>query len=382
MTQNKMKVTDCFAVNEDLLRKCAAICNNGFEPTEKALMEYANVDVSNYKRTHEIPFDSATKFMQVTTECGTVWLKGAVEVVLERNGEDAVPYRNMLNKAEEMAGKGLRVLGFSVNGEFVGMLGLSDPLRNEIPGAVQSCKDAGIKVIMLTGDHKTTAEEIARQAGVDEVHARVSPEYKVEIVTRLKQQGHIVAMTGDGVNDAPALKKADIGIAMGITGTDVTKEAADMILTDDNFVSIVSAVELGRTIYDNIRKVTGYLLGCNIGEILIILIAVMLGLPAPLTATQLLFVNLLTDSFPAFILGMKSKSAGIMTRPPNDPAEPIINKTMRKLIAVRAVALTVFVLGTFIVSMQMFDYNTARNLCFAALVTGELLLCGVVYKGR
>ena len=223
-------------------------------------------------------------------------------------------------------------------------------------------------------------EDLRQKVKTVNVFARVSPEHKVRIVTAIKDNSNIVAMTGDGVNDAPSLKKADIGIAMGITGTDVSKEAADMILTDDNFVSIVSAVEQGRTIYSNIRKVTGYLLSCNIGEILIILFAIIFGLPVPLVATQLLFVNLLTDAFPAFALGMEGQERGVMKRHPRDPKEPIINKTMKGSVAFRSIfvcigSLGAFLFGHFSVGSDM----TAMSMCFFTLVASELF---VVYPSK
>jgi len=218
------------------------------------------------------------------------------------------------------------------------------------------------------------------------VFARVSPEHKVRIVTAIKAGNNIVAMTGDGVNDAPSLKKADIGIAMGITGTDVTKEAADMILTDDNFVSIVSAVEQGRTIYGNIRKVAGYLLGCNLGEILIILVAIIFTLPIPLTATQLLFVNLLTDALPAFALGMEGREPGIMNRKPRNPREAIINRRTMKSVIVRAIFIAVAALGAFLYGLfiavvpEGVDSSVlAMSMCFFTLVASELL---VVYPSK
>jgi len=218
------------------------------------------------------------------------------------------------------------------------------------------------------------------------VFARVSPEHKVRIVDAIKENNNIVAMTGDGVNDAPSIKRADIGIAMGITGTDVTKEAADMILTDDNFVSIVSAVEHGRTIYGNIRKVTGYLLGCNIGEILIILLAVILGLPVPLIATQLLFLNLLTDALPAFALGMEGKELGIMNRKPRNPKEAIVNRRVMRSVVIRSIficggAFLAFLYGWFVavVPEGIDRHILAMSMCFFTLVASELL---VVYPSK
>jgi Ca2+-transporting ATPase len=390
LTQNKMTVTTQWTMDNgqwtiDLLLKCAALCNNAIkqadgsylgEPTEKALAEYANIDTSQYIRTDEIPFDSATKFMQVTAN-GVNYLKGSIEAVTKQCTIDNEQLTIIQAKAEEMASRALRVLAFAVDGRFVGLMGIIDPPREEAKAAIAQCHTAGINVKMITGDHKITALAIAKELGIaaGDVYARVSPEDKVKIVTELKQDGHIVAMTGDGVNDAPSLKKADIGIAMGITGTDVSKEAADMILTDDNFASIVGAVEQGRTIYGNIRKVTGYLLACNIGEILIILLAIVFGLPVPLMATQLLFVNLLTDAFPAFALGMEGREAGIMKRPPRDPKEPIINKSMKGSVAFRAVFVCVGALGAFLLGLFVFDnYAVAVSMCFFTLVASELLV--------
>ncbi len=252
--------------------------------------------------------------------------------------------QTIMNKNKEYAEKAMRVLGYAykvVDKDtnlqeeeeslvFAGLTGMIDPPREEAKEAVSLCKQAGIRVVMITGDHITTASAIANEIGILDKHsqamegariddytdeefrevvkttnvfARVSPEHKVKIVTAIRDNGDVAAMTGDGVNDAPALKKADIGIAMGITGTDVSKEAADMILTDDNFASIVHAVEEGRIIYSNIRKFVGFLLSCNIGEILIIFLAILFRWPVPLLPIQLLWVNLITDSFPAFALG-------------------------------------------------------------------------------
>ncbi len=245
---------------------------------------------------------------------------------------------------------------------FLGLQGMIDPARPEVKVAVAKANHAGLRCIMITGDYKDTAAAIAGQIGMlteggavvtgadinamsdDELDsmvlhlntcARSSPEHKMRIVDSLKRRHQVVAMTGDGVNDAPALKRANIGVAMGITGTDVTKQTADMVLTDDNFASIVSAIEEGRIIYSNIRKFVFFLISCNIGEILIIFLAMLAGLPSPLAPIQLLFLNLVSDGAPALALGMEKGEPDIMDRPPRPVGEPIINREMLIGIAVR-----------------------------------------------
>ena len=387
-----------------------------------------------HKRVNEIPFDSDRKLMSVfNLKDGKIIMntKGAADAIIKRSsrvysGGEIIPMTDLIRQRltaqnETLAASALRVLGFAYKEYeapliadednmagmeedliYAGMMGMIDPPREEVKASVEQCRAAGINIKMITGDHKITAAAIAGTLGIigdgdaevldggdinaltDEqlkekvksvnVYARVSPEHKVRIVTAVKEGGNIVAMTGDGVNDAPSLKKADIGIAMGITGTDVSKEAADMILTDDNFVSIVGAIEQGRTIYGNIRKVTGYLLSCNIGEILVILLAIVFGLPVPLVATQLLFVNLLTDALPAFALGMEGKEGSVMKKQPRDPKEPIINKSMRGLVSCRAVFLCAGSLGAFLYGLNLHDYATAVTMCFFTLVAGEMLM--------
>jgi Ca2+-transporting ATPase len=275
-----------------------------------------------------------------------------------------------------------------------------DPPREEVKPAVSVCKKAGIGVKMITGDHKITAGAIAMELGImqeggeslegaeierltDEqlqekiktvnVFARVSPEHKVRIVSAAKANGEIVSMTGDGVNDAPSLKRADIGVAMGITGTDVSKEAADMILTDDNFVSIVKAVEEGRTIYNNIRKVVGYLLSCNIGEILLISLAMIAGLPMPLLPIHLLSINLITDAFPAFALGFEEKEADVMSAKPRDPNESIIDGKMKIAVAIQSIFLGVGSLMSFAAGYFIFKSEVmGTTMCLISVVLGEL----------
>jgi Ca2+-transporting ATPase len=289
---------------------------------------------------------------------------------------------------------------------FVGLQGMIDPPRQEISDSLKKARGAGIRTVMITGDYAETAQAIARQIGLVQtgsekvldghqlnnmtdqqlqeeirqtsVFARVSPEHKVRIVKALRANGNVVAMTGDGVNDAPALKQADIGVAMGITGTDVAKETADMVLTDDNYTSIVSAVEQGRIIYSNIRKFVFYLLSCNVAEIAIIFIATMLGLPSPLNVIQLLWLNLITDGAPALALGTERGDPDIMKQPPRPATEPIINKRMRVEIGVQMVAITGSTLLAYWLGLAMHpepgaDFNaTAATMAFATLSFSEL----------
>ncbi|HHY38147.1 MAG TPA: cation-translocating P-type ATPase [Clostridia bacterium] len=271
-------------------------------------------------------------------------------------------------------------------------MGMIDPPRPEATEAVKVCKGAGIIPVMITGDHPETAVAIASEVGIYDrtrhkalsgrdldnlsdddlekvaydtrVYARVSPGHKMRIVDALKRRGHVVAMTGDGVNDAPALKRADIGVAMGITGTDVAKETADMILTDDNFSSIVAAVEQGRIIYANIRKFVYYLLSVNIGEILIIFAAMVAGMPVPLKPVHLLWLNLVTDSFPALAIGMEKGDPDIMRRPPRKPGEPIITASRWVGIAVQSALIAVATLGVFWYTLHAVLGPIAAEVCF------------------
>jgi Ca2+-transporting ATPase len=342
-----------------------------------------------YPRVHEVPFTSERKRMTTVHKSSggklLAFVKGAPEVILERcthvlsDGKTVVltekGRRTILEVNERLAKEALRVLGvaFKEIGEanpekfdaeelesgltFVGLLGMIDPPREEAKLAVKKCEEAGIKTVMITGDHKLTAVAIAKELGIlktsdsdkgdlvltgaeldalnDEefekivenvvVYARVSPEHKLKIIRALKKKGHIVAMTGDGVNDAPALKQADIGVAMGITGTDVTREAADIVLADDNFATIVNAVEGGRAIYDNIRKFSFFLMRCNFDELVLIGTFALLGLELPLTAPMILWLNLVTDGGPALALTMDPPDKDIMKRPPRDPKEGILH---------------------------------------------------------
>ena len=285
---------------------------------------------------------------------------------------------------------------------FVGLIGMIDPARPEVLPAIQTARRAGIRTVMITGDFPRTAraiaeaigllqpghqvltgteferldeEEAARAVAKTDVFARVSPEHKVRIVDALKRNGEIVAMTGDGVNDAPALKRADFGVAMGITGTDVAKETADMVLTDDNYASIVAAVEQGRVIYSNIRKFVFYLLSCNVAEILVIFLATLAGLPPPLTAIQLLWLNLITDGAPALALGLEKGDPDTMDQPPRPPTESIINRPMRIGIAIQTLAITSVTLTAYFVGLNAHPEapEYAETMAFVTLSFSELL---------
>jgi Ca2+-transporting ATPase len=361
------------------------------DPTEGALVVLAakaglrKIDLEEQSpRVHEIPFSSEAKRMTTVHRSPTglvAYAKGAPEIILEscaRQLTAAGP--EMLNKvsrdtlqrvAQGMAREALRVLAVAYKPNatpkncdkdmvLLGLVGMSDPPRPEALAAIQRCEQAGIKPVMITGDHPVTAEAVARELGLLKtgqvitgseleamsasafqdavehvaVYARVSPAHKLRVVTALQKKDHVVAMTGDGINDAPALKKADIGIAMGITGTDVSKEAAAMTLTDDNFATIVAAVEEGRAIFNNIKKYLMYLLSSNIGEIGLMLGAALLGLPLPLTAVQILYVNLATDGLPALALAVDPPEADLMRRPPRNRRAGIFTRPVIVLMLV------------------------------------------------
>ncbi|NOS67588.1 MAG: HAD-IC family P-type ATPase, partial [Candidatus Peribacteraceae bacterium] len=348
-------------------------------------------------RIGEIPFTSETKRMTTLheTESGIIaYAKGAPEMILplctriwgdtSEEPLSEAKKQEILAAATVMASQALRVLavarkggtdlaGASSSMKFLGLVGMIDPPRPEVRGAIRECHDAGIRVIMITGDHPVTAQAIAKELGIlkDErvvtglelekmddgqldrelkdiaVFARVSPGDKLRLVTALQKQGHVVAMTGDGVNDAPALKKADIGVAMGITGTDVTKEAGAMTLTDDNFASIVAAIEEGRGIFGNIKKYLMYLLSSNIGEIIIMTGATLVGWPLPLSAVQLLYLNLATDGFPALALAVDPPERDLMKQKPRNPRTGIFTKRVMALMLTGSVWLAVLILSIF-----------------------------------
>ncbi|MEA3408680.1 MAG: cation-translocating P-type ATPase [Chloroflexota bacterium] len=388
-----------------------------------------------HPRVDEVPFDSKRKRMstinRVSGDAYEAYIKGAPDIMLElcdriyTEGEikPLTPERRqrILDMNYELASQALRVLAVayrpldekptSANADdiernmiFLGLAGMIDPARPEVRDAIAKAQRAGIRTAMVTGDYEATAVAIAKELNLldgdqnldkhvlsgkdlddlsDEaleklandvvVYARVSPEHKVRIVDAHKKRGHVVAMTGDGVNDAPALKRANIGVAMGITGTDVSKETADMVLTDDNYASIVSAVEEGRIIFSNIRKFVYYLLSCNMGEIMLLFLAMILNWPLPLTALQLLVLNLVTDGAPALALGKEKGDPAIMERKPRPVEEPIINGEMVLGTIVQTVAIAGSVLAAFYIGMQRFpSLQHAQTMAFVTLSASEL----------
>jgi Ca2+-transporting ATPase len=408
------------------------------DPTEGALLVCAAKAgikkeslEQRYRRIKEYPFNSGRKCMSVVCQDGgqtTLFVKGAPERVLRfsssyyENGTvkklDEEGRKKIMQQVEIMGAGALRMLAVAYRplysyspalepGEverelvFVGFFGMIDPPRPQVYQAIENCKRAGIRIVMITGDHHNTAVAIARKVGILEaggevvtgteldemgekelerrvenihVYSRVNPEHKLRIVRCLKQRGHVVAMTGDGVNDAPAVKEADIGVAMGSTGTEVTKEAASLILADDNFSTIVAAVEEGRGIYDNIRKFIRFLLGCNMGEILAVFLVMLFGLPLPLRPIQILWVNLVTDGLPAMALGVDPTDAGVMSRPPRSPQEGIFGRGLWIKILSRGLLIGFTTLTIFVISLSgSSNLVYSQTMALATLIMTQLL---------
>ncbi|GHN44363.1 cation-translocating P-type ATPase [Lactobacillus delbrueckii] len=412
------------------------------DPTEYALLEmYRQVpgidmgddqialsedDLRDFlDRQEEVPFDSDRKLMStkhLIHTVPTIFTKGAVDVLLDRCvsyriGDEIKPMtteakQQILDQNQAFSENGLRVLAFAYkesdeelnldaeNGLiFIGLISEMDPPRPESVAAVAQAKKAGIKTVMITGDHKVTAVAIAKKIGIfaegdlaltgleldamsdkelDDkiekisVYARVSPENKIRIVDAWQRKGKIVSMTGDGVNDAPALKKADIGVAMGITGTEVSKDASSMILADDNFATIIKAVANGRTVYENIKNAVMYLLSGNLSAIITVLFASIAGLPVPFMAVQLLFINLVTDSLPALAIGMEPGANDILNRPPRDPKEGILNKQMVTRVAVQGALIAVSVIAAFLIGLKT-SPAVACTMAFSTLTFARLI---------
>ena len=452
LTQNKMKVVDVKSQNKKFIIELATLCTdceisveNGNrvvsgEPTEKAIVE-ESINLGTLKnelemlmpRVNEIPFDSNRKMMTTIHRIGNkyrVITKGAPDVLLQKCTKEVLEVNTSNNirvqalqtskiqsDNRQMAQKALRVIAVAYkdmdslpskidsatlenNLTFVGLIGMIDPPREGVKEAVKTCQNAGIKTVMITGDHLETAKAIAKDLGIlglkdkaitgqeldkmtqsqleknikeYSVFARVTPEHKVRIVKAWQRNGAVVAMTGDGVNDSPALKNADIGIAMGKNGTDVAKNAADIILTDDNFVTIVEAVKQGRNIYDNIKKAIHFLIATNIGEIVTIFMGLVLGLKSPLLAIQLLWINLVTDSLPAIALGLENPEKDIMNRKPVNSKEGIFADGLWNKIIVEGIMIGVLTLVAFSIGNKYYGLEVGRTMAFLSIGFLELV---------
>ena len=452
LTQNKMKVVEVKSKNPKFIITMATLCtdceitveNNQEkvigEPTEKAIVEEGLHIGCNKKETekifpriNEIPFDSNRKMMTTIHRIGRKYriiCKGAPDVLLDKCTKEVLEIGDsqdikvktldklkIKNENEQMAHKALRVIAVAFkdvtelpskidsstienNLTFVGLIGMIDPPREGVKEAVKTCKTAGIKTVMITGDHLETAKAIAKDLGIlnngekaitgqeldkmtqeqleknikeYSVFARVTPEHKVRIVKAWQRNGAVVAMTGDGVNDSPALKNANIGIAMGKNGTDVAKNAADIILTDDNFVTIVEAVKQGRNIYDNIKKAVHFLLSTNIGEIVTIFVGLILGLKSPLLAIQLLWINLVTDSLPAIALGLEKPEKDIMQRKHIDSKKGIFANGLWNKIILEGTMIGVLTLVAFSIGNKYYTLEVARTMAFLSIGFLELI---------
>lgn len=432
LTLNEMKVAEIKAEDSLSFLRLATLCSEDGEyinPTDCAILDSAKsygIDTDKYKeqykKTAEVPFDSSRKRMSVIADNKLI-VKGAPEYILPlcteiSTSSGVIPLsadtrRRVINENKTMTKKALRVIAVAykkakspddINDEqkliFAGLIGISDPPRPEAKEAVLTAKHAGIRTVMITGDHASTAVAIAEKTGIISngetavtgaeldnktdaqicelvkscnVFARVTPEHKLRIIKALKANGEVCAMTGDGVNDAPALKGADIGCSMGKNGTDVAKSASDMVLTDDNFATIVYAVKEGRAIYDNIKKSVKFLLSTNIGEILTVMFGIVFGCVSPLTAIELLWINLVTDSLPAIALGLDPTDKDIMKRPPINPKQGIFTKRLWAEIALEglmigALALFAHALGLFITKND----TVARTMAFFVLAVAQL----------
>ncbi len=401
LTTGVMVVRDLWGPDDAKTLDAAAACSDAElaqdqrsgtgDPTEVALLMAAaernlrRADIEKARPRVDVnPFDAERRMMSIRRADGVLYVKGAVENVLAKAvaGTEGAEQANT-----EMASRGLRVLAVAVGDSaqeeglrLLGLVGIADPPRTEAIEAVAAARRAGIKTVMITGDHPVTARQIARELGIvadgedadERVHARAAPEDKLRIVRSWKEKGAIVAMTGDGVNDAPALREAHIGIAMGITGTEVTREASDMVLADDNFASIVAAVGEGRGIFDNIRKSLMYLLTGNAGELALMLGAAVVGYPFPLLPLHLLWINLVTDGFPALALVTDPPDGDVLARPPRHPDEPMLGRAQWLTVVLVGLLDAATTFWVFAWALQNRGVDEARTLAFAVIVFAEL----------
>lgn len=433
----RIEELDSFNHDHQVLLKCCLLCNNALvtneqrigDPTELALIDLVNKHTKHNREFHntsirksELPFDSDRKLMSVSS-LKHIYTKGAVDIILKRcdyilvNGRKEILSQRHIsaiqNENQRYAENGLRVLGFAYKDfyknqilledeyhfTFVGLVSLMDPPRIESQEAVTQCKIAGIKPIMITGDHMITARSIAKTIGIFEdgdlcidgqqleqmteqeldkklpyisVYARVAPEHKIRIVKAWQKRGDIVAMTGDGVNDAPALKQSDIGVAMGITGTEVSKDAASMILTDDNFSTIVKAVMTGRNVYAHIKNSINYLLSGNFAGIICVLASSLLILPTPFAPVHLLFMNLITDSLPAIAIGMEANRNDVLKEKPRNTNDSLLNKAALFQIGYEGISIAICTMCSYLMGLKV-NPSTASTMAFATICLARLL---------
>lgn len=432
LTKNEMRVKQVQVKDhkENELLKCAVLCNSASlvlkmdggsfdilgDTTEGALLLWAkdkglDIDLvrSEGKLIEEIPFDLRTRKMTVVWQEGnqkTTFTKGAPEVLITESSMSPKEKEKWDLECQKMAKKGLRTLAFSKDGQFLGLVGIADEVRPEAKEAIRIAKAAGIEVVMVTGDNELTAKAIGEDLGLltlgDEIltgaqlqeisdedlkkridkikiFARITPQEKLRIVQTLQSLGEVVAVTGDGVNDVLALKQAEVGVSMGKIGTDVSKEASDIVLLDDNFATLVTAIEQGRLIYSNILKVVKFLLTGNLSEVLLIVLAVILGFPTPLLPAQILWINFVTDGLPALSLGFDSPSKHVMKNPPRKDSNLLGTSMIRYVIVVGGI-IAILCLGVFYYSLSNFGLQTARSATFTAIVVAQMTLPFIIRR--
>lgn len=413
LTEGVMKVTYENLIDKNSALKAAVYANNLDDPLEIALWDWAGKSgkdpqkmVDSHTRDNEKPFDSSYKYMSVEIN-GIEYLKGAPEVLLKMSNLNSGNKKHLFDMIEKLSSQGKRLLAFATrkkgahHAQWAGLVGMTDPIRPEISSVMHSCEQAGMRVVMITGDYAGTAkaiwssmypatnrepesiegdvldslstEQLVEKIEHVDIFARVTPQHKLRIVSALQESGEVVALIGDGVNDAPALKKADIGIVVG-TASDVSKEVADMVLLDSNFKTIVAAIEEGRNIFENMRKVLLYLLSDSFTQIILVVGALIAGLPLPLTAAQILWINIVTDGLPAMALSFDKKEKGLLKRLPVQPGQSFFTKQVIGLILIISCVIGLFSLGLFAWYIESESLTVARTVTFA-LVSLSSILC-------
>lgn len=413
LTEGVMKVTHEELIDKKRALQAAIYANNLDDPLEIALWDWAEKSgqdpqemVDSHTRSSEKPFDSISKYMSVEIE-GIEYIKGAPEVLLKMSDLAREDKKRFQDHIDDLSSQGKRLLGFATRKkgsskvQWAGLVGMTDPIREEIPAVMKSCEKAGMRIVMITGDYAGTAkaiwssmypdvrrqpeiiegdqlnslskEQLKEKIGHVDIFARVTPDHKLMIVSALQDSGEVVALIGDGVNDAPALKKADIGIVVG-TASDVSKEVADMVLLDSNFKTIISAIEEGRNIFENMRKVLLYLLSDSFTQIVLVVGALIAGLPLPLTAAQILWINIVTDGLPAMALSFDKKEPGLLSKPPIKSKQSLLSKSVVGFIIVISALIGLSSLGLFMWYMRQGDLDVARTVTFT-MVSLSTIMC-------